>query len=113
MNRTPDQIRDHAVRAFNQLAPAKYDVGQAKSEVTNNLDQHPDLIGGCGGTDGWMVLPRIPPPTVRRERQADCCTGVRGAAVEGDSQEMRHLSLIIDILLALLFLALAIRIALK
>lgn len=57
-DRTPDQIRDSAVRCFNQLAPAKYDVGQAKSEITNNLDQHPDLIGALREEliDGWFYL---------------------------------------------------------
>lgn len=56
--RTPDQIRDHSVRCFNQLAPEKYDLGQAKSEVTNNLDQHPDLIGALREEllDAWFYL---------------------------------------------------------
>jgi hypothetical protein len=56
--RTPDEIRDSAVRCFNQLAPAKYDVGQAKSEVTNNLDKHPDLINALREEliDGWFYL---------------------------------------------------------
>ena len=44
-DRSPDQSRDHAVRCFNQLAPKKYDDGQARKEITDNLDQHPDLIG--------------------------------------------------------------------
>ena len=44
-DRSPNQIRDHAVRCFNQLAPKKYDDGQARKEITDNLDQHPDLIG--------------------------------------------------------------------
>ena len=43
--RTPDQIRDDAIRCFNQMAPAKYDDGQARKEVTDNLDKHPDLGG--------------------------------------------------------------------
>tara|TARA_R110002051_G_scaffold221804_4_gene285408 strand:+ start:2659 stop:2955 length:297 start_codon:yes stop_codon:yes gene_type:complete len=56
--RTPDQIRDSAVRCFNQLAPAKYDIGQAKSEVTNNLDKHPDLINAIREEllDGWFYV---------------------------------------------------------
>jgi hypothetical protein len=56
--RTPNEIRDSAVRCFNQIAPEKYDVGQAKSEVTNNLDQHPDLIGALREEliDGWFYL---------------------------------------------------------
>ena len=58
MNRTPNEIRDHAVKAFTQMAPTKYDIGQAKSEVTNNLDQHPDLIGAIREefVDGWFYL---------------------------------------------------------
>tara|TARA_B110000438_G_scaffold62609_3_gene63114 strand:+ start:13673 stop:13954 length:282 start_codon:yes stop_codon:yes gene_type:complete len=57
-DRTPDQIRDSAVRCFNQLAPAKYDVGQAKSEITNNLDKHPDLIGAIREEllDSWFYV---------------------------------------------------------
>jgi hypothetical protein len=56
--RTPNEIRDSAVRCFNQTAPAKYDVGQAKSEVTNNLDKHPDLIGALREEllDAWFYL---------------------------------------------------------
>jgi hypothetical protein len=56
--RTPDEIRDSAVRCFNQLAPAKYDVGQAKSEVTDNLDKHPDLINAIREEllDGWFYV---------------------------------------------------------
>jgi hypothetical protein len=56
--RTPTQIRDESVRCFNQLAPAKYDIGQAKSEVTNNLDNHPDLIGALREEllDAWFYL---------------------------------------------------------
>ena len=42
--RTPDEIRDDAMKVFNQMAPAKYDDGQARQEITNNLDKHPDLI---------------------------------------------------------------------
>ena len=41
--RTPDQIRDDAMKVFNQMAPAKYNDGQARQEITNNLDKHPDL----------------------------------------------------------------------
>lgn len=56
MNRTPNQIRDHAVKAFTQMAPTKYDIGQA----TNGglLDQHPDLIGAIREefVDGWFYL---------------------------------------------------------
>jgi len=56
--RTPSEIRDSAVRCFNQLAPAKYDIGQAKSEVTNNLDNHPDLINAIREEllDGWFYV---------------------------------------------------------
>jgi len=42
--RTPDEIRDDAMKVFNQMAPAKYDDGQARQEITSNLDKHPDLI---------------------------------------------------------------------
>ena len=28
--RTPDEIRDDAMKVFNQMAPAKYDDGQAR-----------------------------------------------------------------------------------
>tara|TARA_R110002020_G_scaffold71312_1_gene184355 strand:- start:78 stop:344 length:267 start_codon:yes stop_codon:yes gene_type:complete len=48
MTRTPDQIRDHAVKWFNQVAPPKYDDGQRRKEVTNNLDKHPNLIEAIG-----------------------------------------------------------------
>lgn len=41
--RTPDEIRDDAMKVFNQMAPAKYDDGQARQEITSNLDKHPDL----------------------------------------------------------------------
>lgn len=41
--RSPDQIRDDAMRVFRQQAPTKYDEGQARQEVTSNLDDHPDL----------------------------------------------------------------------
>ena len=56
--RTPNEIRDSAVRCFNQLAPEKYDIGQAKSEVTNNLDKHPDLINAIREEllDGWFYV---------------------------------------------------------
>ena len=46
--RTPDQIRDEAIKWFNQVAPPKYNDGQARKEVTDNLDSHPDLIGALG-----------------------------------------------------------------
>jgi len=54
--RTPDEIRDSAVRSFNQIAPPKYDEGQRRQEVTNNLDRHPDLIGAIREelTDAWF-----------------------------------------------------------
>ena len=56
--RTPTQIRDDAVRCFNQLAPAKYDDGQRRKEVTSNLDTHPDLVGAIREElmDGWFYL---------------------------------------------------------
>ena len=58
MRRTPDQIRDHAVKCFNQVAPPKYDDGQARKEITSNLDQHPDLVGALREEliDGWFYL---------------------------------------------------------
>lgn len=46
--RSPDKIRDDAIQWFNTIAPLKYNEGQAKSEVTDNLDKHPDLIGALG-----------------------------------------------------------------
>ena len=54
--RTPNQIRDSAVRCFNQLAPAKYDEGQEKAGT--NLDEHPDLVGAIREElmDGWFYL---------------------------------------------------------
>jgi hypothetical protein len=56
--RTPTQIRDDAVRCFNQLAPAKYDDGQRRKEVTSNLDKHPDLINAIREEllDGWFYV---------------------------------------------------------
>ena len=41
MSRSPDQIRDHAVRCFNKLAPPKNDDGQRRQEIASNHDQHP------------------------------------------------------------------------
>tara|TARA_R100001244_G_scaffold82915_1_gene64177 strand:- start:301 stop:585 length:285 start_codon:yes stop_codon:yes gene_type:complete len=54
--RTPDEIRDDEVRAFNQLAPAKYNEGQRRQEVTPNLDDHPDLVGAIREEiiDAWF-----------------------------------------------------------
>ena len=71
MNRTPDQIRNHAVKAFNQLAPTKYDIGQAKAEVTNNLDQHPDLIGALREElmDGWFYLESLREQMDKKDKQ--------------------------------------------
>lgn len=71
MNRTPDQIRDHAVKAFNQLAPTKYDIGQAKAEVTSNLDQHPDLIGALREElmDGWFYLESLREQMDKKDKQ--------------------------------------------
>lgn len=56
--RTPDQIRDEAMKWFKQVAPAKYNDGQARKEVTDNLDRHPDLIGALGEelVDGMFYL---------------------------------------------------------
>ena len=56
--RTPDEIRDDAMRWFSQVAPAKYDEGQARQEVTSNLDRHPNLIEAIGEelTDGIFYL---------------------------------------------------------
>tara|TARA_Y100001973_G_C4973010_1_gene220531 strand:+ start:199 stop:495 length:297 start_codon:yes stop_codon:yes gene_type:complete len=56
--RTPDQIRDDAMKWFNQVAPAKYNDGQARQEITNNLDKHPDLVEAIGEelTDGIFYL---------------------------------------------------------
>ena len=69
--RTPDQIRDHAVRAFNQLAPTTYDIGQAKSEVTNNLYQHPDQIGALREEllDGWFYLESLRQQVDEKDKQ--------------------------------------------
>lgn len=70
MNRSPDQIRDHAVRCFNQLAPPKYDDGQRRKEVTPNLDQHPDLVGALREEliDGWFYLESL----ARQMDEKDC-----------------------------------------
>ena len=56
--RTPTQIRDDAVRCFNQLAPSKYDDGQRRKEVTDNLDTHPDLVNAIREEliDGWFYV---------------------------------------------------------
>ena len=56
--RTPNQIRDEAMKAFNQQAPGKYDEGQRRSEKTGNLDTHPDLVGAIREEliDGWFYL---------------------------------------------------------
>ena len=64
--RTPDQIRDDAIRCFNQMAPAKYDDGQARKEVTGNLDKHPDLGGAIREElcDAWFY-------NESREREID------------------------------------------
>ena len=64
--RTPAQIRDDAIRCFNQMAPAKYDDGQARQEVTSNLDKHPDLGGAIREElcDAWFY-------NESRERQVD------------------------------------------
>ena len=63
---TPAQIRDDAIRGFNQMAPAKYDDGQARQEVTSNLDKHPDLGGASREEfcDAWFY-------NESRERQID------------------------------------------
>ena len=64
--RTPAQSRDDAIRCFNQMAPAKYDDGQARQEVTSNLDKHPDLGGAIREElcDAWFY-------NESRERQID------------------------------------------
>ena len=64
--RTPDQIRDDAIRCFNQMAPAKYYDGQARKEVTDTLDKHPDLGGAIREElcDAWFY-------NESREREID------------------------------------------
>ena len=85
MSRTPDQIRDHAVKAFNQLAPRKYDIGQAKSEVTDNLDKHPDLIGAIREEliDGWFYVDSIAELLDRKDKEI--------AALEYEVERLREM----------------------
>ena len=56
MNRTPNQIRDNAMRCFQQVAKPKYDLGQERAGT--NLDEHPDLVGAIREEliDGWFYL---------------------------------------------------------
>ena len=54
--RTPNQIRDEAIKCFNQLAPAKYDAGQ--EEHGGNLDNREDIINDLRGEaiDFWFYV---------------------------------------------------------
>tara|TARA_R100001244_G_scaffold1872_1_gene3032 strand:+ start:375 stop:722 length:348 start_codon:yes stop_codon:yes gene_type:complete len=54
--RTPNEIKEHAIMCFRQMAPAKYDKGQQKAQT--NLDEHPDLVGAIREelVDGWFYL---------------------------------------------------------
>lgn len=56
MKRTPDQIRDNAMRCFQQVAKPKYDLGQERAGT--NLDEHPDLVGAIREEliDAWFYL---------------------------------------------------------
>ena len=54
--RTPDQIRDESIKCFNQLAPAKYDLGQ--EEHGGLLDEREDIINDLRGEaiDFWFYV---------------------------------------------------------
>ena len=54
--RTPDQIRDEAVKEWNSSAPLKYDIGQ--EAAGDNLDEKHDLIGEAKkeAVDLWFYL---------------------------------------------------------
>ena len=54
--RTPNQIRDEAIKCFNQLAPAKYNAGQ--KEHGGNLDKRKDVINDLRGEaiDFWFYV---------------------------------------------------------
>ena len=56
LERTPNQIRDEAIKCFNQLAPAKYDLGQ--EEHGGNLDNREDIITDLRGEaiDFWFYV---------------------------------------------------------
>ena len=45
--RTPNQIRDEAIKCFNQMAPAKYNLGQ--EEHGGLLDKREDIIADLRG----------------------------------------------------------------
>ena len=54
--RTPDQIRDDAMKAFNEMAPKKYDHGQ--NEHGGLLDERKDILADCRDEtiDLWFYL---------------------------------------------------------
>ena len=59
--RTPTEIKEQAIMCFKQMAPHKYDEGQAKAEARGkhtNLDEHPDLITEAKfeALDLWFYL---------------------------------------------------------
>ena len=55
-SRTPNEIRDSALRCFAQEAKPKYDKGQIRAGT--NLDEHPDLVGAVREElmDAWFYL---------------------------------------------------------
>jgi hypothetical protein len=59
MSRTPDQIRDHAMKAFNQIAPHKYNTGQ--EEHGGILDERDDIVTECRNeaVDLWFYLEAV------------------------------------------------------
>tara|TARA_R100001244_G_scaffold84612_1_gene65043 strand:- start:990 stop:1274 length:285 start_codon:yes stop_codon:yes gene_type:complete len=71
--RTPNEIRDDAMKWFNQVAPAKYNAGQERQEVTSNLDRHPNLIDAIGEelTDGIFYLRSLARQVDELELQVD------------------------------------------
>ena len=56
LERTPNQIRDEAIKCFNQMAPAKYNAGQ--KEHGGLLDNREDIIADLRGEaiDFWFYV---------------------------------------------------------
>jgi len=56
LERTPNQIRDEAIKCFNQMAPAKYNAGQ--KEHGGLLDKRKDIIADLRGEsiDFWFYV---------------------------------------------------------
>ena len=82
--RTPDEIRDHAIKAFNQTAPAKYDEGQRVNGGL--LDNHPDLIGAIREelTDGLFYVESLRHQLDEKDK--------RIAALERDVERWKELA---------------------